>query len=117
MRQRVHKRITVIAERLGFRTTNLVGRAKIVNKIINSFSISQILNLAYEGMMHHEAMTLVPMMSNLTTVTVFSHYIGFCKGRKIRKDNGVITGINKNQFFQMRNLRGKRRMKIVNFRS
>jgi hypothetical protein len=44
-------------------------------------------------------MALVPMVSNLTRVSVPSRYIGFRKGREIRKDGRVITGINKGQLF------------------
>jgi hypothetical protein len=67
--------IMVIAESLGFQTINLVGLAKIVNKIINSVSISQTLHLANEIMMHYEATALVPAaISNLTRVSVASCY-------------------------------------------
>ena len=113
----VHMGIPVIAEGLGFQTTNSVGLAKIVNEVINSFSISQILHLTDEAMMHHETTALIPTVTNLTRVSIPGHYIGFGKGRKIRNHGGVITGINKSQFFRTGNLGGKRSMQIMNFRS
>jgi hypothetical protein len=89
----------VVAERLRFQTTNSVGLAIIMNEAINRFSISQILHLTDEAMMHHESTTLVAAMTDLTRVSLPSHYIGFSKGREIRKDVGAVPGLNKGQFF------------------
>jgi hypothetical protein len=83
MGRRVHAGITVITERLCFQTTNLVGLAIIMNEVINSFSISKILHLADEAMMHDESTTLLPSVTDLTRVSVPSHYVGFSKGREI----------------------------------
>jgi hypothetical protein len=104
MCRRVHAGITVVADRLCFQTTNSVGLAIIMNEVINRFSISQILHLTDEAMMHHESTTLVAAMTGLTRVSVPSHYIGFSKGREIWKDGGVVTGLNKGQFFRPGNL-------------
>jgi hypothetical protein len=45
----VHMGITVITERLRFRTTNSAGLAIIMNEVINSFSVFKILHLADEA--------------------------------------------------------------------
>jgi hypothetical protein len=101
MCRRVHVGITVIAERLHFQMTNLVGLAIIMNEVINRFSILQIQHLADEAMIHHESRTLITAVTDLTRVSVSSHYIGLSnKGREIRKDGWVITGLNKGQFFR-----------------
>jgi hypothetical protein len=69
----------VVTESLCFQMpTNSVGLAKVMNEIIDSFSISKILHPANEAMVHHEAMTLIPTVSNLTRVSAANNYIGFC---------------------------------------
>jgi hypothetical protein len=96
--RRNHAGITVITEILHFQTTGSVGLAIIMNEVINSFSVSKILHLADEAMMHHESATLLPLVTNLTRVSVPSHYVILGKGRQIRKDIRVLTGLNKGQF-------------------
>jgi hypothetical protein len=113
----VHAGVTVITERLRFQTTDSVGLAIIMNEVINSFSVSKILHLADEAMMHHESATLLPSVTDLTRVGVSSNYIRLGKGRKMRKDVGVITGRNKGQLLGTGNLSRKGGMQIVNFRS
>jgi hypothetical protein len=44
----------VITEILHFQTTDSVGLAIIMNEVINSFSVSKILHLADEAMMHRD---------------------------------------------------------------
>jgi hypothetical protein len=97
----------VIIERLRFRTTESVGLAIIMNEVINSFSVSKILHLADEAMMHHESATLLPSVTDLARVGVSSNYIRLGKGGKMRKDVGVITGLNKGQFLGTGNLKCK----------
>jgi hypothetical protein len=68
MCRRVHAGITVVAERLRFQTINFVGLAIIMNEVINRFSISQILHLTDEAILHHESTTLVAVMYNVAGV-------------------------------------------------
>jgi hypothetical protein len=99
----------VITERLRFQTTDSVGLSIIMNEVINSFSVSKIDHLADEAMMHHESATLLPSVTGLTRVGVSSNYVRLGKRGKMRKDVGVITGLNnKGQFLGTGNLNRKR---------
>jgi hypothetical protein len=88
-----------------------------MNEVINSFSVSKILHLADEAMMHHESATLLSSVTDLTRVGVSSNNIRLGKGGKMRKDGGVITGLDKGQFLGTGDLSRKGGMQIMNFRS